>query len=169
MNRDEFWTIIERAREEAGDDPEGHDTAERVLEELREAPLEQILGFDEQLARLQEASYSWGLWGAAYLINGGCSDDGFEYFRGWLITRGRAAFEAALAEPDSLAGLQPDEDRECEELLYGPAQIFNARTGNWPEGDQLMRRLPDLGPGWDFDDGAEMEARYPRLWKRFGW
>jgi hypothetical protein len=28
-------------------------------------------------------------WGAAYLANGGCSDDGFDYFRGWLIGQGR--------------------------------------------------------------------------------
>ena len=34
-------------------------------------------------------SYRWDLWGAAYLANGGCSDDGFDYFRGWLIGQGR--------------------------------------------------------------------------------
>lgn len=41
--------------------------------------------------------------GAAYLINGGRSDDGFDHFRGWLLTQGRATWQAALAEPDSLA------------------------------------------------------------------
>ncbi|MFL6076856.1 MAG: DUF4240 domain-containing protein [Mycobacteriales bacterium] len=34
-------------------------------------------------------SYQGDLWGAAYLINGGASDDGFDYFRGWLIARTR--------------------------------------------------------------------------------
>jgi hypothetical protein len=48
-------------------------------------------------------SYRWDLWGAAYLINGGCSDDGFDYFRGWLLSQGRAIWQATLADPDSLA------------------------------------------------------------------
>ena len=38
------------------------------------------------------------LWDAAYLINGGCSDDGFDYFRGWLVDQGRETFERCLAE-----------------------------------------------------------------------
>lgn len=33
-------------------------------------------------------TYDWDLWGAAYLINGGASDDGFDYFRGWLLSQG---------------------------------------------------------------------------------
>ena len=28
---------------------------------------------------------------------------------------------------------------------------------------------PPLGQGWDFDDGAEMQRRYPRLWAICGW
>ena len=34
-------------------------------------------------------SYDWNLWGAAYLMKGGCSDDAFDYFRGWLVAQGR--------------------------------------------------------------------------------
>ncbi|WP_217498085.1 MULTISPECIES: DUF4240 domain-containing protein [Sphingomonas] len=35
-------------------------------------------------------SYRWDLWRAAKVAKGGVSDDGFEYFRTWLISRGRA-------------------------------------------------------------------------------
>lgn len=42
---------------------------------------------------------------AASLILGGCSDDGFEYFRGRLIAQGREVFERSVADPDSLADL----------------------------------------------------------------
>lgn len=45
------------------------------------------------------------LWAAGYLINDGCSDDGFEYFRAWLIAQGREVFERVVADPDALAGL----------------------------------------------------------------
>ena len=45
-------------------------------------------------------SYDWGLWGAAYVIDGGCGDDSFDYFRAYLISRGRTVFETALDDPD---------------------------------------------------------------------
>jgi hypothetical protein len=38
----------------------------------------------------------------AYQLNGGCSDDCFVYFRCWLLAQGRASWEAALGDPDSL-------------------------------------------------------------------
>jgi hypothetical protein len=50
-------------------------------------------------------SYRNLLWAAAYLINGGCSDDGFESFRCWLIVQGRTVFERSVADPDTLADL----------------------------------------------------------------
>lgn len=50
-------------------------------------------------------SYRWDLWGAAYVAKGGASDDGFEYFQRWLISRGRTDFERVLADPDALADL----------------------------------------------------------------
>ena len=49
-----------------------------------------------------DRAYRQELWGAAYLINGGCSDDGFVYFLGWLIAQGRDVYQAALPDPDSL-------------------------------------------------------------------
>jgi len=48
-------------------------------------------------------SYRVDLWGAAYLINGGCSDDAFEYFRGWLIVQGRGTYERIVADPPILS------------------------------------------------------------------
>ena len=56
------------------------------------------------------------------MINGGSSDDGFHYFRAWLISRGQAVYEAAVANPDSLAGLtEPERDDYEFEDLWGVA------------------------------------------------
>jgi hypothetical protein len=39
------------------------------------------------------------------VINRRCSDDGFDYFRSWLMLQGRETFGRAVAAPDSLADL----------------------------------------------------------------
>lgn len=76
--------------------------------------------FERVFDAVNGEAYRTGLWAAAYLMRGGCSDDGFDYFRGWLLAQGRAVWEGAVAAPDSLAdlGLDPDEDEiECEDFL----------------------------------------------------
>src|SRR5437764_10803043 len=64
---------------------------------------EDILAFKQRFEYYVEQAYRMNLWGAAYTINGGSSDDGFYYFRCWLVTAGRETYEAALANADSLA------------------------------------------------------------------
>ncbi|WP_411152717.1 DUF4240 domain-containing protein [Streptomyces sp. A30] len=54
------------------------------------------------LSRLLADSCQNQLWATPYMINGGCSDDGFDYFRGRLIVQGRDPFEQALANPGAL-------------------------------------------------------------------
>ncbi len=121
---------------------------------------------DDAFHRISEQGYGWPLWGAAYLLNGGCGDDGFDDFRGWLVTRGRAVFEAALADPDSLADVvTTDELYEvaCEDVLGAAWEAHQQLTGrNLPAGSARAPR-PELGEGWDFDDDAEMRRRYPRI------
>lgn len=99
-----------------------------------------------------------GSWQAAYLINGGCSDDGFEYFRGWLLTQGREVFERAVALPDTLADLPVVQqaaanggDLECESM-YGVVWDAYAVVAGW-QPPAVVGRYPQLGPGWDFEDG----------------
>ncbi len=58
--------------------------------------------------RIRDAFRS-DLWAVADIMNGGWSDDGFDYFLGWLVLRGKQAYEAALANPEDVAkGVSPD-------------------------------------------------------------
>ena len=98
MNIDEFWQVIEKGKE--SDEPE-----EIISEELKKLSPEEIISYQEQFDSLFDKAYRWDLWGAAYLIGGGCSDDGFMDFRYGLISRGRKVYEDALNNPDSLASL----------------------------------------------------------------
>lgn len=85
MDDARFWDMIDRAR--SGDNgPQV--VAERVYEQLTQLPPDEIASFGAMLDAKVDAAYMSKLWGAAYLLNGGCSDDGFYYFRGWLVAQG---------------------------------------------------------------------------------
>ena len=72
-------------------------------------------------------AHDWNLWGAAYLMKGGCSDDAFDYFRGWLVAQGRRTWERALRDPDTLAelGIDHDDDGEIRARYPRLAEIYD--------------------------------------------
>lgn len=178
MNEDQFWQIIERAKAE--DDEEQIELIQGALAKL--AP-EDILEFQRIFERFHRVSYRTDLWGAAYLMNGGASDDGFDYFRGWLIAQGKKVFEAALENPDSLADIVPegaeaDFEFELEDMLYIGRDPWMEKTGrgmeNFHEALKPFDPLPALGEfEWNGSDGdvdPDVAARiYPKLWARFGY
>jgi hypothetical protein len=161
MDRDEFWQVIEDSRR--GSDLDAQ--IESLSERLASLAPSDIVDFERHLWTLMAESYTWELWGAAYLIHGGCSDDGFDYFRGWLMAQGRRWFEIALADPDSLADLpELDENVELEDIWYIANQAHEGMAGSRiPQ--EIYRGIPrrELGEGWDFDDEGEMKRRYPKL------
>ncbi len=84
MAHDQFWDHIRATRRR---DP--HEHAERLVARLAKRPTDEIVAFGRVWYELRAAAYTNALWGAAYVMNGGCSDDGFEYFRNWLLLQGR--------------------------------------------------------------------------------
>ena len=168
MDETQFWKVIKRARSEAGGDPEA--TAELVQEQLAELPAPEIESFDAILSSKIAAAYTWKLWGAAYLMNGGCSDDGFEYFRAWLVAQGQKVYEAALADPDSLARVaDPEDDRnECEDMLYVAMRAYESVTGKQLPLPAVKRQAPEpSGERWDFDDPEATAEHLPRLARKY--
>src|SRR5438105_2559389 len=99
----QFWQLVDAARATGGSDADG--VAAALTLALRQLPPEEIVAFDDLLWEQLARSYHWDLWAGAYVLNGGCSDDCFDYFRGWLIAQGQAVFEAALRDPDSLVDI----------------------------------------------------------------
>jgi len=166
MDNTLFWKIIERAKSEADGDPEV--IAEGVHEQLTKLPATEIESFDAILSSKLTDAYTWKLWGAAYLMNGGCSDDGFEYFRGWLFTQGQKVYEAALADPDSLAEIADPEndDNECEDILYVAIQAYEEVTGKEMPGSNGVVESGPSGERWDFDDPDATRQQLPRLTRK---
>ena len=99
METREWWDLIESARsacgERAGDrDPADDPLPDAVLDRVTALPPEQIIGFARRLSAVFDSAYLAPLWAAAYVIEGGCGDDGFMDFRSGLMLQGRAVFEA---------------------------------------------------------------------------
>ncbi len=158
-----FWDIVEKAKEKSGDDRESR--PDSLKETLMTYSPEEISKFDIDYREKLLESYRWNLWGAAYLINGGCSDDGFDYFRDFLISEGKATFESALSNPDSLAELDDIEDAELEEYRYAIDEAYEELTDN--EMPIQVMKFPDdpAGEEWDED---ELEALFPKLAAKYG-
>lgn len=165
MDEDTFWNLVDEARAEGGSDDE------RFLQSLQsglmELPPNAIEGFRDRLDEMLARAYRWDLWAAAYVINGGCSDDAFEYFRGWLVSKGRVVFEAALLDPETLAGSVPSDPAwvaEFEELLYLPVYALEQKTGQEvPLPDPLAAPANVAEPEGEPWDEQTVESLFPTL------
>lgn len=170
MNQEKFWALIDNARRDAGDPDDAESVASQAIALLSGYPDQEIAAAQQTFWDLMAESYTTRLWGAAYEINGGCSDDLFDYFRGWLILQGRDTFARVVSDPDNLAdvaGIQraaaQGEDVECETALSIAWTAYKTATGREMPDDSFTIRYPDLEPGWDFDDQSETRHQLPRL------
>ena len=138
----------------------------RLVTYLSTLPPADIQAYAREFDQRMVESYSWGLWAMAYLGNGGASDDGFDYFRGWLILQGKARFTASLQDPrKALEGVKSGELLECEDILSVAAQAFEKATGKvLPLSGVVMPKEPK-GTPWKEED---LPRLFPDIAKRFG-
>lgn len=159
-----FWKLIESAyRDDAAEHFEALKTA------LEPLSVDDLIAFQARFDELVDAAGRIDLWGAAYLINGGCSDDGFHDFRVWLIGRGRHPYEAALKNPDTLADILDGEPVTGFGLDVAAVRVYEDATNLDDFYDRLDRLEsdnpppPPEGDDWDFEDDNEMRRRFPKL------
>jgi len=160
MDESHFWEVVQRAHDAEGTDM---DRKGQVLkDEISKLSKGDALDFADLFDAMMAKAYSFALWGAAYVIHGGCGDDTFQDFRASLISRGRAAFERAVSDPDSLADEEIDEDAWFYEgYQYDVTEGVKANAGSRP-----MRRIADRPSGLDWNE-PDLRALYPKLATRF--
>ena len=161
-----FWQLIADTRQAAGNDTGRQ--SELLEERLSRLPAQQIVDFARMRRGLDERLYSWDIWGAAYVIDDGCSDDCFRDFRAYVIYLGRGPYEAALRDPDSLAAVAQDaEEGDWENADDVAPDAYQSATGeDFPLDDSDLSGTPH-GEPWDDEDGDALAQRYPRLAERF--
>ncbi|MEU5697074.1 DUF4240 domain-containing protein [Actinosynnema sp. NPDC020468] len=184
MDLDTWWDLIGRARDAAGDRADDRDPVDdplpgALVDVLAALEPPRIADFAVRLVQVRDTAYLGPLWKAAYLIEGGCGDDGFQDFRDGLILLGREVFTRAVADPDSLAQVplvvrMAREERGWlgyESLSYlaqdaylrvlGETGSFTAVLDGAVSAMELRAR--PAGDDWDSEDDAEQRRRLPGL------
>lgn len=167
MRENQFWDIIDRSLK-ASDGSIERQAAE--LEDiLANLPPAQVASFNARFVSKNHELNSWELWGAAYVLNGGCSDDCFEYFRSWVVGQGRDYFKAVQRDPQVLNDGRLSSAFESdggEWLSYvGEDAYYRASGGrdlykDYPQSPSTISGGEPTGSAWDED---EVESLYPDL------
>ncbi|MCK8432221.1 DUF4240 domain-containing protein [Streptomyces sp. D2-8] len=170
MDETEFWELVDDAREAAEGDPE--EQADLLVDRLAQLDPDSVLDFARHFESRYNRAYRWDLWGAAWVLLDGASDDAFDFFRCWLIGQGREVFEGAVHDPDALAGLLGEFDEEIdgdgEELGYAADEAYEQLTGVVAPDLAIAPPPPEPeGTPLDFENEGLLAERYPRLWERF--
>ena len=181
MNEDLFWEIIEKS-ESANYE---YDFPEGLVFELKKLTPELIIEFYEIYNVIHEEADMGDVWAAGMLLNGGHgSDDGFVYFRDWLIAQGRETFEKTLAEPDSLALIPVDTDEtgrpyaEWESFAYAPSYAYEEVTtknmydelAKVEKFNNSNKVIPFEKNNWDWQDYTDevLAEKFPKMWHNYG-
>lgn len=168
ITKDVFWQIINRSR--TGSDGTKDGCAGVLSWELSSFSPDEIMQFERIFVGYMDRAYTWDLWGAAYIIGGGCGDDSFMDFRAWLISRGRSLFDRAVLNPDCLAEIDFASDAQggafFETFAYVAGQVYRDKVGAEMPSLGVLRPTEPSGEPWDESRG-DLKHRFPRLWDRY--
>jgi len=161
IDEDQFWKIIQTAKDNANGDYEQQQ--EELADELRKLTPDDIILFGNRFRHFRGQANTWELWGAIYIIHGGCGDDSFNDFREWVIGQGREFYYKTINNPETLVDVDTDkiEDVEWEGLGYVPATVFEELTGQempYPYQEQQET----TGNEWA-EEGDDLKQMFPRL------
>jgi hypothetical protein len=170
MTRSEFWTLIEASRSEGSERWLQHERLESILRNVSSAEIISFAGhWFDMLALAARDDLSAAVW----LIEGVCSDDGFEAFRAWLISEGQEFFFSVLENPDSL-------NERCangvfyEDMLLIPFSVYRKASGSELPSDAIPigiapidGRPNDGVVNWNWTR-EDLPKRFPKLWKAYG-
>ena len=161
MDEDRFWSIIQLTKDEAGDEFDLQQDG--LADELRKLTPDEIILFANRFRFFRGQANTWELWGAIYIIHGGCGDDSFNDFREWVIGQGRDFYYKTINDPETLVDVETEkiEDVDWEGLGYIPDEVFTELTKQKMPAT-FQENFEVLGTEWD-EDGEDLETMFPKL------
>ena len=155
LTEDGFWSVIALAN--AGTSA----PAENIVQVLTQLNKTQIRKFSDIFALKMVSAYSWDLWGVAFLLLGGCSDDAFSDFRAWLVYQGKETFEKVVADPESIVEADlPWESSSDESIEYSISQAYEEVSGEELPSPRVRHPKDPAGDEWEEDD---LPMLFPRV------
>ena len=173
MDEKQYWSMIQLSLSESNDQD---DQASRLTHELQQLSPEDIIGFRLRTDKLLYDTYTSEMWCAGYIMNGGCSDDCFEYFRCWVISRGEEVFNKAKENPDTLIDevIEGQDIYDFESFWYVALEAFERKTGKdlyeFIDYDQFTTRegkYPHFEFTWQEESPDSMKKICPKLYEKF--
>jgi len=170
MEVEQFWKLVEKAHQNSQGAP--HKQAELLVNELAKLSEADILSYQSILEDMVDKAYIGELWDVAFILasDWGCSDDGFEYFRAWLIGQGKNVYEKALSDPESLVDVvEFGQETQWEVLLYVAIYAYELSTHKDQESMPNTRRdkpIPKL-KGTIIKNVEEKLMRFPKATTKF--
>lgn len=173
LDEDKFWLIIEHSLQKS----QNQDEQEHFLiEEIEQLSPKQMIGFRLRTDKLLYDTYNSNMWCAGYIMNGGCSDDGFEYFRCWLISRGKSTYYKTKSNADYLVNeiSEGSEIYDFESFWYVALTAFKNKTGkelyDYIDNDKFKTNegnYPKFKFSWQENNPESMRKICPKLFQKF--
>ncbi len=166
-----FWNIIDASLKNT----KNQDDQETFLvKEIEKLTPKEIIGFRLKTDTLLYDTYTSDMWCAGYVMNGGCSDDAFEYFRNWVISRGKNTYYVAKENPDSLISecIEGEDYYSFEGFWYVALTAFTNKTGkdlyDYIADDFMANEgnYQDFEFTWEEEEPETMKVICPKLFEK---
>jgi len=165
IDEDKFWKIIQTTKDNLNGDFK--EQQEKLANELRKLAPDDIILFGNRFRYFRGQANTWELWGAIYIIHGGCGDDSFNDFREWVIGQGKDFYYKTIKDPESLVEFDTEtmDGIEWEGLGYVPSTVFEEITGKempYP----FQEQIETTGNEWA-EESDDLKNMFPKLAAKF--
>lgn len=173
LDEELYWSIIDKSVKATRNQD---DQEQFLVSEIKKLSPKEMIGFRLRTDYLLYHTYNSEMWCAGYIMNGGCSDDSFEYFRCWIISRGKDAYYKAKANPDYLVNeiVPGAEFYDFESFWYVALEAFKQKTGkdlyDYIDNDNFKTKegaYPQFEFTWREGDAESMRGVCPKLFDKF--
>jgi len=165
MDKNDFWRCIDQTLN-------SENSYHELKHYLCERSLDEIVCFKNILLGKLFEAYTFPLLAANLVISSYVSDDGFESFRGWLISRGSNKFLNAINDPETIADWLDESDVNDvdtgEDFLCIADEAYIQVGGN---DEDFYKKLtfpsePEISMCWP-ENKLGYQKQYPKLVAKF--